>query len=151
MERRAIERDIKEHLGSFPDFLGKVPDPHLAWMWHGMRDLQLHAGVVPAKYQQLVMLAVATYAKCKYCTDLHTQVARALGASDREITEVALLTAQTASLSNYLGGTQYDLATFNAEVRAICRVLGGGDGRPKDPTSDASSSSPVPLPRGRGH
>lgn len=149
MERAAIARDIKENLGFFPDFLERIPDPHLASMWQGMRDLQLRAGVVPAKYQQLIMLAVATYAKCKYCTDLHTEVARAFGASDREIIEVALLTAQTASLGNYLGGTQYDLATFNKDVRAICQVLGGGNVRPRDPISN--SSLPLPLPRARGH
>lgn len=149
MERAAIERDIRENLGSLPDFLERIPDPHLASMWQGMRDLQLRAGVVPAKYQQLIMLAVATHAKCKYGTDLHTEVARALGAGDREIMEVALLTAQTASFSNYLGGTQYDVAAFHDEVRAICRVLAGGLDRPKDPTS--SSSLPLALPRSRSY
>lgn len=144
MERQSIERDIKENLGSFPDFLDAIPDPHLAWMWQGMRDLQLRAGVVPAKYQQLIMLAVSTYAKCKYCTDFHTEVAKALGATDRELTEVALLTGQTASFSNYLGGTQYDLPTFKKEVRAISQVL-GGNGRPKDPLRS------TPSPRARGH
>ncbi len=110
-------------------------------MWQSMRDMQLQPGTIPAKYQQLIMLGVSTYAKCKYCTDFHTEAAKAIGATPAEISETALLTAHTAAFSNYLGGTQYDFAQFKREVRAACQVLAGNGGTTTTPRSPGSGRS----------
>jgi AhpD family alkylhydroperoxidase len=146
MDRPSIMREVNDVLGSVPKFIEAIPDAHLDWMWGSMHHMQLLPGEIPAKYQQLVMLAVSTYAKCKYCTDFHTEAAKALGASEREIREVALLTGHTASFSNYLGGTQYDYELFKHEVRAICQVLSGNGhaARPRD-----RPSAPSARPRGQ--
>ena len=123
MERQVVLREVKDTFGIVPEFLRKAPDPHLSPLWESMRDLQLKPGKIPPMYQQLIMLGVSTYAKCKYCTDFHTEAAKALGATDAEITETALLTGHTANFSNYLGGTQYDFEQFKKEVRAACQAL----------------------------
>jgi AhpD family alkylhydroperoxidase len=128
MERQGILREARDMLGVVPEFLQRVPESHLAPLWASMRDLQLLPGKIPASYQQLVMLAASTSAKCKYCIELHTQTARALGVTEDEIIETALLTGHTANLSNYLGGTQYDLDQFKREVRAACDALAGNGG-----------------------
>jgi AhpD family alkylhydroperoxidase len=123
MNRQDVNREAAQMLGAVPGFLNAVPDEHVGPLWESMRKIQLTPGAIPAKYQQLVMLAVSTYAKCKYCTDFHTEVARALGATKEEITETALLAGHTAQWSNFLGGIQYDFDQFKREVRAACQVL----------------------------
>jgi AhpD family alkylhydroperoxidase len=128
MERQGTLREAKDMLGVTPEFLERVPEPHLGPIWASMRDLQLLPGKIPASYQQLIMLAVSTYAKCRYCTELHSEAARALGVTEDEIVETALLTGHTANLSNYLGGTQYELERFKREVRVACDALSGNSG-----------------------
>ena len=131
MDRQQVLRDVKDSFGIVPGFINAIPDPHIEAMWTSMKQLQLQPGQIPPKYQQLMMLAVSTYAKCKYCTDFHTEAARALGASESEIAETALLVGHTAMFSNWLGGTQYDFADFQREVRLACKMLGGNGGRAK--------------------
>lgn len=127
MERQAILREVKDLLGVVPEYLKRIPDPHLSPIWESMRDLQLLPGKIPAKYQQLIMLAVATHANCKYGTDFHAQAAKALGVTDDEITETALLTGHTAAISSYLAGSQADFEQFKRDVRAACQTLAGND------------------------
>ena len=123
MNRQEVNREATQMLGSVPGFLNAIPDEHVGPLWESMRKIQLSPGSIPAKYQQLVMLGVSTYAKCKYCTDFHTEVARALGATKEEITETALLVGHTAQWSNFLGGIQYDFDQWKREVRAACAFL----------------------------
>jgi AhpD family alkylhydroperoxidase len=140
MKQEDVRRETQAMLGSMPGFFDAMPEAHVGTMWEHFRDVQLRSGKIPAKYQQLIMLAVATYSKCKYCTDFHTEVAKALGATNEEITETALLAGLTADFSNYLGGTQYDFDQFKREVRAACKFLGGNGGR----AAKADPSAPGP-------
>jgi len=126
MNRVDADREIQQIFGFVPGFMKIVPDEHVGPLWEEMRRLELEEGVIPAKYQQLIMLAVATYAKCKYCTDFHTEVAKMVGANQREIAETALLVGHTAQWSNTIGGMQYDFDTFKKEVRAACQKLAAG-------------------------
>jgi AhpD family alkylhydroperoxidase len=123
MNRQDVSRETQQFFGFVPGFIQSLPDQHVGALWESMRRLQLEQGVIPPKYQQLTMLAVATYAKCKYCTDFHTEVARTLGATNQEIAETALLVGHTALWSNILGGTQYDFEVFKKEVRNACKNL----------------------------
>ncbi|NUP09440.1 MAG: carboxymuconolactone decarboxylase family protein [Polyangiaceae bacterium] len=138
MNRQDANREMQEMFGFVPGFMQNVPDEHIGALWENFRKTQLDEGVIPAKYQQLIMLAVSTYAKCKYCTDFHTEVAKALGASQKEITETALLVGNTAMWSNFLGGTQYDFEKFKGEVRNACRHM-------------TSSSKDTQPPKGNGN
>ena len=51
------------------------------------------AGAVPAKYKELMALAVAFTTQCPYCIEIHANRAREAGASDQEISETVLVTA----------------------------------------------------------
>jgi AhpD family alkylhydroperoxidase len=138
MNRQEVNRELTQIFGAIPGFMNAVPDVHVGPLWEEMRKLQLEPGVIPAKYQQLIMLGVSTYAKCKYCTDFHTEVARTLGATKEEITETALLVGHTAQWSNFLGGTQYDFEQWKREVRTACSALaqaqkGGNGGQAQRP------------------
>jgi AhpD family alkylhydroperoxidase len=127
-DRRAILRQVKDNIGFVPEFLKVVPDPHLAPLWSSIRDLELTPGKIPAMYQQLIMLAVSTHARCVYCTELHKQMAKALGVTDEELVETALLTGHTANVGNVLGSIQYDLELFRREARNVAQALAGNIG-----------------------
>jgi AhpD family alkylhydroperoxidase len=53
----------------------------------------LAAGAIPAKYKELMALAVAFTTQCPYCIEIHANKARETGASDQEIAEVVLVAA----------------------------------------------------------
>ena len=50
-------------------------------------------GAIPAKYKELIAIAVALTTQCPYCIDLHCASAKRLGVTDEEITEAALVAA----------------------------------------------------------
>jgi AhpD family alkylhydroperoxidase len=50
-------------------------------------------GAIPAKYKELIAVAVALTTQCPYCIDIHSNAARKAGATDAEITEAAMVTA----------------------------------------------------------
>jgi AhpD family alkylhydroperoxidase len=51
------------------------------------------AGAIPAKYKELMALAVAFTTQCPYCIQIHAGKAREAGASDQEIAEVVAVAA----------------------------------------------------------
>ena len=50
-------------------------------------------GAIPAKYKELMALAVAFTTQCPYCIDIHAKKARSAGASDQEVAEVVAVAA----------------------------------------------------------
>lgn len=55
--------------------------------------LALADGAVPAKYKELIAVAVALTTQCPYCIEIHTASARKAGATEAEITETAMVAA----------------------------------------------------------
>jgi len=53
----------------------------------------LAPGAIPAKYKELMALAVAFTTQCPYCIEIHANKARQTGASDQEISEVVFVAA----------------------------------------------------------
>jgi AhpD family alkylhydroperoxidase len=50
-------------------------------------------GAIPAKYKELMALAVAFTTQCPYCIEIHAGKARKAGATDPEIAEVVTVAA----------------------------------------------------------
>jgi AhpD family alkylhydroperoxidase len=50
-------------------------------------------GAIPAKYKELMAVAVALTTQCPYCIEIHTGRARDAGASEEELAEAVLVTA----------------------------------------------------------
>lgn len=50
-------------------------------------------GAVPAKYKELIAVAVALTTQCPYCIEIHAANARKAGATDAEVTEEAMVAA----------------------------------------------------------
>jgi AhpD family alkylhydroperoxidase len=53
----------------------------------------LKDGAIPAKYKELMAVAVAVTTQCPYCIEIHAKKARQLGCTDAEITEATLVAA----------------------------------------------------------
>jgi AhpD family alkylhydroperoxidase len=53
----------------------------------------LAAGAIPAKYKELIAVAVALTTQCPYCIEIHSQKAHEAGASNQELSEVVLVAA----------------------------------------------------------
>lgn len=50
-------------------------------------------GAIPAKYKELMAVAVAMTTQCPYCIEIHAVKAKKAGATEPEIAETALLAA----------------------------------------------------------
>jgi AhpD family alkylhydroperoxidase len=50
-------------------------------------------GAIPAKYKELIAVAVALTTQCPYCIDIHNNNARNAGATDAELAEAAMVAA----------------------------------------------------------
>jgi AhpD family alkylhydroperoxidase len=53
----------------------------------------LAAGAIPAKYKELMAVAVALTTQCPYCIEIHANRAREAGASNQELAEVVVVAA----------------------------------------------------------
>jgi|SRR5947209_18477498 len=51
------------------------------------------AGAIPAKYKELMAIAVALATQCPYCIDIHARKAKAAGATEQELAETTLVAA----------------------------------------------------------
>ncbi|MEO6990931.1 MAG: carboxymuconolactone decarboxylase family protein [Candidatus Baltobacteraceae bacterium] len=50
-------------------------------------------GAIPAKYRELMAIAVACTTQCPYCLDVHTKKAKAAGATREEVAETVFIAA----------------------------------------------------------
>jgi AhpD family alkylhydroperoxidase len=120
MTKKEIYEEATKLLGKVPGFVEMVPEKLLGPRWEEFRILELEETAIPPKYKQLIMLAVSTYAKCQYCIEFHTEVAKLFGATEQEIVETAAITGHTALWSNFLNGTRYPIERFHSEVHDAC-------------------------------
>jgi AhpD family alkylhydroperoxidase len=62
-------------------------------------------GNIPAKYKELIAVAVAHTTQCPYCIDIHTGNARKQGATDAEIVEAVMVSAALRAGGSVTHGT----------------------------------------------
>ena len=62
-------------------------------------------GAIPAKYKELIAVAVAMTTQCPYCIDIHSGNAKKLGATEQEITEATLVAAALRAGGSVTHGT----------------------------------------------
>lgn len=56
-------------------------------------EAALKDGEIPAKYKELIAVAVAVTTQCPYCIEDHAQRARKAGASEAELAEATMVAA----------------------------------------------------------
>jgi AhpD family alkylhydroperoxidase len=65
-----------------------------------MRD-----GAIPAKYKELMAIAVAMTTQCPYCIEFHAKKAKQAGCTDAEIVEATLVAAALRAGASVTHGT----------------------------------------------
>ena len=116
-EATAARADIKKTLGFVPQFFTVLPDQALPGAWEEMKTVQMNPDTaIPAKYKELIGLAVAAQIPCTYCIEAHTSFAKTAGATDAELAEAVVMGALARHWSTVLNGIQTDESAWRAEV-----------------------------------
>lgn len=124
--RHEVEAEIKRTLGLVPSFFNRMPDATLDLEWTLFRRFEMEETgmAIPAKYRQLMGVAVHAETKCEYCTLFHTELAKLLGATDEEVQEAVHYAKHTLGISAYLNGIQEPRERFADELEQILDYLG---------------------------
>lgn len=115
--------EIEQQFGTVPTMFKAFPKHALAGAWENFKQLQSPDNKIPAKYRELIQLAVASQIPCSYCIYFHTEVAKAAGATDEEIKEAVAHGATTRHWSMILQGAQIDFKDFKAEFDAMMKFM----------------------------
>ena len=107
--------EIKKTFGVVLDQFKVIPRDVVPHEWAVMKKYALAETKIPAKYRELIGLAVAATIKCPYCVYFHTRAAKMNGATDEEIAEVAFLARFTNGWSVMLHATSVDLESFKKQ------------------------------------
>jgi len=107
--------DIKKTMGLVLDQFKALPPEALPHEWAEMKTFSFGKTKIPAKYRELMGLAIAASIKCPYCIHFHTRAARMNGATDEEIAETAMLTRFTTGWSSILHAADIDLVEFKKQ------------------------------------
>ncbi len=115
--------DVEATLGFVPGFLDALPEEDLVNEWPTFKKYNVGETQIPAKYRELMGLAVAANIKCPYCQYFHREAAKMHGASEAELAEVDFLASITARYSAMLHAQHYDEATFTEEFDRMAAHL----------------------------
>jgi AhpD family alkylhydroperoxidase len=116
MNRQEVYRDVERTFGMVPDWIKGMPDEGIGELWGLLRKTEVDESKIPAKYRDLMGLAVAAALRCRYCTFFHTEAAKLGGATEDELKEALLISSVVNLFSTYLNGSQYDLDHFKTET-----------------------------------
>ena len=126
MSREEVYSEMKQMLGIVPSMFKSIPDNTIDAEWAVFKAVQVEEHHIPAKYKELLGIAVSGITKCKYCAYYHTQFAKLFGATDEEIQEAMHYGKQTAAWSAYINGMQLDYKQFCSEIDAVCNHVKQG-------------------------
>lgn len=112
-------KDIEKSLGIVPGFMKALPAGVLVAEWPLFKKYVLGESKVPAKFRELIGLAIAANIKCPYCQLFHKGAAKLRGATDEELAEVAFLASFSSRWSAMIHAQHYDYDTFEKEVHQI--------------------------------
>jgi len=122
----ATREDIEESLGIMPGWFDALNEEDLVNEWPNFKRYALEETVIPAKYKELIGLAIAANIKCPYCQLFHKEAAKMHGATEEELAEVAFLSSWTSRYSSLIHGEDYDYDTFQVEFGQIADHLQQG-------------------------
>ena len=120
MTRQDVYSQIEEIFGLVPSMFKTLPDSSLEAEWELFKRVQLEEGPIPAKYRELIGVAISGTTKCRYCAFYHTELAKLHGATEAEIEDAVHYAKASAGWSAYINGMQLDYDQFKAEVLQVC-------------------------------
>ena len=116
----ATYKDIEKTLGLVPTFFKAFPEEGIAAAWGELKSVQLNpTTALSGKTKELISVAIAGQIPSRYCSYLHTELAKLNGASDGELKDAIAMAAITRHWSTELNGLQIDLGEFKQELSRI--------------------------------
>jgi AhpD family alkylhydroperoxidase len=112
-------KDIESTLGLVPGFMKGLPQDVLVQDWPLFKKYSLGESKIPPKYREMIGLAVSANIKCPYCQLFHKTAAKLHGATDEELSEVAMNASFTARWSAMIHAQNYDYQIFANELQRI--------------------------------
>lgn len=117
-------KDIEANLGLVPSFLKNYPANGIVGVWKEMKGLEMNPKTdIPAKYRELLSLAVASQVPCQYCVYYHTQFAMFHGASTEEIREAVAMAGIEWKLSTIINGKLRNEKNFQTEIDKMINFM----------------------------
>ncbi len=116
-------KDIETTIGIVPGFMKGLPEDVLVQDWPLFKKYSLGESLIPAKYREMIGLAVAANIKCPYCQLYHKTAAKLHGATDEELREIVMSASFTARWSAMIHAQNYDYQTFANELERIAEHL----------------------------
>lgn len=110
-----VKAEMEAAFGVFPELMKAVPKHLQSAAWEMMKARRNSEAAVPAKYTELIGLAVASQVPCNYCVYFHTGMAKMLGATEAEIQEAVATAADTRHWSTVLNGAGIEFEAFKVE------------------------------------
>ncbi len=108
--------------GTEPESFKRYPQVALPSLWKQVKAVTLNpSSALPVKTKALISLAVATQLPSASCVKDYTAMARANGATDREIEEAVAMSGLTRSASTVLNGSLTDEAQWRKDIDAIVK------------------------------
>jgi AhpD family alkylhydroperoxidase len=120
---KKAEAEMEAAFGTVPVMMKVYPDHLRASAWKWFAATMSPESAIPAKYSELISLAVASQIPCTYCVYAHTTMAKMLGATDAEIQGAVASAANTRHWSTVLNGSDVDLDEFKKEWDGILAHL----------------------------
>ena len=109
------QEEMKAMFGGVPVMFTKLPLHVRANAWESFKAMNSPDAKIPAKYGELMGLAVASQIPCEYCVYAHTTMAKMLGATEEEIQEAVMKGAEVRFWSTVLNGNHVDYESFKSE------------------------------------
>ena len=126
MTREEVYRDIEGSLGLVPSMFKALPSGTLEQEWGLFKQVELMEEPIPAKYRELIGLAVGSALGNKFCVAAHRELAQTCGATDAEIEGAVRLAKGVAGWGTYLAGSGISLETMRGEITQICTFIRSG-------------------------
>jgi AhpD family alkylhydroperoxidase len=117
------EAEMEAAFGTVPVMFEVYPDHLRASAWRWFAATMSPDAPIPAKYSELISLAVASQIPCSFCVYAHTTMARMFGATDAEIQAAVASAANTRHWSTVLNGADVNLDEFKREWDGILEHL----------------------------
>lgn len=121
--KQDVYREIEDTLGVVPNFFKVIPEQTLEPEWNSFRQMMVDNGPIPAKYFDLIGLAIAATTNCRVTTYFHTEVAKIHGATEEEINSALLCAKHVTGWSTFVNGTPTDFEESKYEVDRIVKHL----------------------------
>ena len=115
--------EIIQALGTVPQFIDAVPEQMLPMAWEFFNSSSNPKNELPAKYTELIKLAVSAQIPCQYCVLAHKVNAKAAGASEKELKEAVMAGAWVRHWSTLAQSTTMEFKAFEKEYMGIVEYM----------------------------